>query len=93
MAVKHALEHWPMIRRFTAYQNANGGLLLTIESPDSVSPQLLDSLQRSLEEMLEGFPVSIKTVGAIPGSLAGKHRWVVSEMASEQVKAGSRWSG
>lgn len=83
MAVKHKLEHWQEIRRFTVRQNRLGSLKVTVEPQASavVSQSLLAMLQSEIQEMLEGFPVEIETVASLPGNLAGKHRWIISELA------------
>ena len=83
MAVKHKLEHWPQIRRFTVSQNRGGELTVVVEPQPSasVSSALLSSLKSEIQEMLEGYPVKVESVSQLSGNLAGKHRWIVSELA------------
>ncbi len=80
MAVKHMLEHWPQIQRFTAHQSRGGDLNVTIEASSQISESLIRSLQLRLENMLEGYSVEMTIVDQIPGNLAGKHRWIVSDI-------------
>ena len=80
MKVKHVLENWSGVRRFICRQTSEGNMSVTLESPDR-RPRNLGQLQNKLESVLEGYPVTIETVDEIPGNLAGKHRWVVSELA------------
>ena len=87
MAVKHTLEDWPQIRRFTVRQRPCGDLKVILETPDRISETSLSSLRARLEELLEGYRVEMETVDFLPGNLAGKHRWIVSEMASQQSGA------
>jgi phenylacetate-CoA ligase len=86
MAVKHTLEDWPQIRRFTVLQKRCGDLQVVLETPDCISETLLGTLRTRLEEMLEGYHVEMKTVDFLPGNLAGKHRWIVSELAAREYR-------
>ena len=85
MAVKHVLEHWPEVRRFTARQNQSGKLSVILETPDRVSDQLVGTLRGKLETIMEGYDVDVETTDVIPGNLAGKHRWIISELAAKQT--------
>lgn len=85
MALKHELEQWHQIRRFSATQKRDGDLVIQLESNDLISRSLLCSLQTKLESLLEGYSVTIQCVERIPGNLAGKHRWIVSERAEETL--------
>ncbi len=84
MKVKHVLEHWQDVRRFTARQYEDGAMKVTLEAPEK-RPRDLDKLQSKLESILEGYQVSIETVDQIPGNLAGKHRWIISDMCDRQT--------
>lgn len=85
MAVKHTLECWPSVRRFTAYQRSTGELAVTIESSDAFPASLGEMLKRQLVELLDGYPVTMETVQTLPGNLAGKHRWIISELAAAEL--------
>lgn len=86
LAVKHVLEHHNPIRRFCANQDATGRLRVTleVESPASEGPSSsvlpLESIGQKLTTMLDGYPVEVTTSDRIAGNLAGKHRWVTSEL-------------
>ncbi|MEM9586360.1 MAG: hypothetical protein AAGA03_03690 [Planctomycetota bacterium] len=85
LAVKHILEHSRDIRRFRAMQRGDGGLTVLIESEQALSASLLVTFQSRLQQLLEGFPVEIQVVDRIPSNLAGKHRWITSEMRKSQL--------
>jgi phenylacetate-CoA ligase len=83
LGIKHVFEHCPGVRRFRAHQDAEGGLAVTVEASEGARPDTAEA-RRQLVELLEGYPVHIE-VGAIPGTLAGKHRWVVSDLAERRL--------
>lgn len=82
MSIKHTLEHYPEIRRFTASQSREGNLCVLLEMNDGLSNSLRRTLQSQLVEMLDGYQVAIEVVDRIPGNVAGKHCWIRSEKAS-----------
>lgn len=84
MAVKHVLEHWPAIRRFTAIQDCEGRLNVKLESPSGIPDSLVSELRSRLVELLDGYSVELQVVEQIPGNLAGKHRWIMSELSGTQ---------
>ena len=81
MSIKHTLEHYPQIRRFTATQNNEGDLKVILEMNEGLSDKLHKILQSTFVEMLDGYPVAIQVVERIPGNSAGKHRWIRSELS------------
>ena len=81
MAIKHLIEPWTEIRRFTATQGSDGGLRVVLETPQPVSGSVVATIRRRLEETLQGYSVRVETTDQIPGNRAGKHRWIVSESA------------
>jgi phenylacetate-CoA ligase len=81
--IKHVFEHCPGVRRFRAVQNVEGELLVTVESVCTVPPDTTEA-RRQLHDLLEGYPVNIEVVDALPGTLAGKHRWIVSDLAERR---------
>ena len=87
MAVKHALEHWREIRRFTAKQAADGSLSVLVETTSQLSRSVDAELRRSLGELLGGYEVSIETTSQIDGNRAGKHRWIISDLASTKSQS------
>lgn len=92
MSLKHEIEQWHQIRRFSAKQERCGDLTIRLESSDRISETLTRSLQTNLESLLEGYRVTIERVDCIPGNLAGKHRWIVSELANQPTDVNSNVS-
>lgn len=82
MPIKHTLEHYPAIRRFTACQSKDGDLMVYLEVYEGLSEDVSRSLRSQFVRMLDGYPVTIEVVEKIPGNTAGKHRWIRSELAS-----------
>lgn len=81
MAVKHVVEPWPQVRRFTAHQSGDGSMRVLLETPQPMESSLIGLLHRRLEALLEGYEVSLQTTPLMPGNRAGKHRWIISELA------------
>ena len=50
-------------------------------------------LQRKIHELVEGYPVTLKVVESIPQTLAGKHRIVMSDLATALIKEKEKISG
>jgi phenylacetate-CoA ligase len=83
--IKHVFEHCPAVRRIQASQDVSGKLSVLVETK-SVNVQFdVREAERQLQMLLEGYPVSVQTVEFIPGTLAGKHRWIVSELAERRL--------
>lgn len=93
MAVKHVIESWPGVRRFTARQDASGDLRVTLETPQGLAQHALGSLRQQLMTLLDGYAVDIDAVDRIPGNLAGKHRWIISELAALRPAGSESRSG
>ncbi len=85
--IKHVFEHCPAVRRFQASQDLTGKLSVLVETKSANAQLDVHEAERQLRVLLEGYPVSVQTVELIPGTLAGKHRWIVSELA-ERCLAG-----
>jgi phenylacetate-CoA ligase len=87
IGIKHVFEHLSGVRRFQAHQQADGRLLVSLETnEDSGSIDTRDA-ERRLQELLEGYPATVQTVDRIPSTLAGKHRWIISDLATGQSEA------
>ncbi len=85
MAVKHIVENHFGENRFLAVQDRSGALEITIESEAELSSTKLNRLHIDLQKRLEGYPVTVNTAAAIPGNLAGKHRWIIGNMEPEDI--------
>jgi phenylacetate-CoA ligase len=81
LAVKHVLEHYDSIRRFRAHQDCDGRLLVTIETLDQDHLSVA-TLEEQFVQLLEGYPAQVQLTDSIPGTLAGKHRWVISDLVA-----------
>lgn len=88
MAIKHTLEHWKIVRRFTVIQKCDGSLDITLETRARLPDSDRHSLRSQFVKMLDGYPVSIREVDEIPGNLAGKHRWIICEMDAHHKEEG-----
>lgn len=80
MGLKHVFERYREIRRFTARQDITGHVRVQVESPSKHLD--LSTAERQLSELVEGFGVTVEQVDVIQGTAAGKHRWIVSELAN-----------
>lgn len=80
MAIKHVLEADPAIRRFQATQSADGSLDVLIEPIQNNASLNLNRVFLHLTNLVEGYPVTMSVTDQIPGNLAGKHRWIRSEI-------------
>ena len=78
MVIKHTLEHFPAVRRFTAKQDADGALTIFLETEGALPEESLRNIASHLTARLEGYTVNLKLMDTIQSSAAGKHRWVVS---------------
>lgn len=89
--VKHVFEHYSCVRRFRAEQDLTGAVNVLVEITGHDAAWSESAAARRLAELLEGYPVTVKTVDVIPGTCAGKHRWIVSELADRHLAGGSRY--
>jgi phenylacetate-CoA ligase len=89
LGIKHVFEHCPGVRRFRAHQGVSGELAVTLETGDQNTRLDTTGAERQLRELLEDYPIHIEVVESLPPTLAGKHRWVVSDLAEKQALGGS----
>jgi phosphoenolpyruvate phosphomutase len=68
------------IRRFRVRQHADGALSVAVELDDPGSYLDAHTLECRLKELVEGQPIALQVVQAIPQTPAGKHRLVVSDL-------------
>lgn len=88
LGIKHVFEHCPGVRRFRAHQSAGGELDVTVERASRDMRLDTAEAERQLRSLLEDFPVRVEVVEALPPTPAGKHRWIVSELAEKQAIGG-----
>lgn len=83
------------IQGFQIQQDAKGALAVLLEMNPRSAPADIDvpGLQRKIHELVEGYPVTLKVVESIPQTLAGKHRIVMSDLATALIKEKEKISG
>ena len=69
------------VRRYQVHQKADGAVAVTVEVTGPVSSQKVARLQRELDDLLEGYPVTLAFVRELPRA-ARKHRWTTSELTT-----------
>jgi phenylacetate-coenzyme A ligase PaaK-like adenylate-forming protein len=73
-------EHHKAIRGFRVHQHAGGAITAAIEIDGPATALDIAALERHLEELVEGYPVKLEVVNAIPLTAAGKNRAVMSDL-------------
>lgn len=73
------------LRRYTCRQRADGSLQVVIDNGAGIEDICLEGIRTRLEELLEGYPVEVKVSDSLPGTAAGKHRWICSDLYARQV--------
>jgi phenylacetate-CoA ligase len=74
------------VRRYRVHQAADGAVAVMVEVTGRVAPHKVARLQHELDELLEGYPVALEIVDALP-TTARKHCWTTSELAHVAVPA------
>jgi len=87
IGIKHVFEHLAGVRRFRAWQQRDGHLIVSVESDENGNGFETRDVAIQLQDMLEGYPVTIKKVDAIAQTRAGKHRWVISDLAAQRLNS------
>lgn len=70
------------VRRYDVHQRADGSVAALLELAQPVGPREVASWQRTLQEVVGGYPVEVNIVDEIPMSSSGKHRWIRSDLLS-----------
>ena len=70
-----------IVRRYTVHQNADGGVAVVVEASGPVSSRQVARLRRELDDLLEGYPVTLEFVGELPQATR-KHRWTTSDLSA-----------
>ena len=89
MAVKHLIEPFDEFSKITALQSADGTLDVMIEAVEPVPQETVRRLEEQLAKLMQGFPVTVRIVDRIKGNAAGKHRWIVSDLAASLSQTAS----
>ncbi len=77
--------HSKSIRGFRVRQRADGSLAVQLALDGSTEPFDVVGLESSLRDLVEGYPVKVEIVDAIPQTAAGKHRLVMSQLTAPGV--------
>jgi phenylacetate-CoA ligase len=73
-------EYYPAVRRYRVHQHAGGGIAVVIERASPDASVDVEGLRAKLSRHV-GYPVKIDVVDSMPGTPAGKHRWIYSDIA------------
>ena len=65
------------------HQGADGSLSVLVEVNDSSASLGMASLEQKLTDLVEGYPVKLEVVDALPQTASGKHRTVISDLVDK----------
>lgn len=74
-------ERTPGARRWRVHQTPSGEVAIAVEMDRGAPPLDARRISRAVQSHLEGFPVQVRTVERLAQNAAGKHRWVLSDLA------------
>lgn len=72
-------------RRWQIHQAIDGAVSVSLELERSDASPDLRALERKLSQQLGGYPVEMRVVDDMPKTVAGKHRWVISELFDQRL--------
>ena len=78
-------EHNEAIRRFRVHQGADGALSTLVEVNSSSASLDTASLEQKLTDLVEGYPVKLEVVDALPQTASRKHRYVISDFVDKSL--------
>jgi phenylacetate-CoA ligase len=81
----HIFENLGGVRCWHVHQDREGAVKVLVETNDPRVNLKTAELERQIGDVVEGYPVRVEPVEQMPLTLAGKHRWIVSELASRGV--------
>jgi phenylacetate-CoA ligase len=70
------------VRRYRVRQAADGAVLAEVEREERAGPPDAGAIRARLTQLVEGFPVRVEVVAALPAAPRGKHRVISSEMTA-----------
>jgi phenylacetate-CoA ligase len=79
-------EYHKAVRRYQVHQRAGGEIDVLFELTDPAAQLDLHGLERTLREHV-GYPIKLTIADAIPKTAAGKHRWILSDLATSTAAA------
>jgi phenylacetate-coenzyme A ligase PaaK-like adenylate-forming protein len=69
-----------VVRRYRIHQAADGAVSVAVEVSGPVPPSRAARLARELDDLMEGYPVALEIVPALPPA-ARKHQWTTSDLS------------
>ena len=83
-AIMDFMDDCKNVRRYQIHQAAGGAVTIRLEA-SHLTPREISWVTQQMEQMLEGFPVTVEVVDDVPQTLAGKHRFLTSELAQAKL--------
>jgi phenylacetate-CoA ligase len=74
------LKHSGEIGAYSVHQTSDGAVDVELTFRERTSTGDLALIGQVFQDVLDGYPVSVKVVDHVPLTQAGKHRWIVSDM-------------
>lgn len=82
----------PDVRRWQIRQDRDGSILLVLEDPAGKVNELTGMFAQRVSELVEDCSITVEVVTRIPLTPAGKHRHIISELASQPVSTAEQIS-
>lgn len=79
------LEKYSAFRRWRVHQDLSGNISVLIENVREVEQEVLTKITNKLEQLVEGYEVKIELIDELPTTPSGKHRAIISDLASHYV--------
>jgi phenylacetate-CoA ligase len=89
----HIFENLGGVRCWHVHQDVQGTIKVLVETTDAGATLKTAELERQIGNVVEGYPVRLERVEQMPLTLAGKHRWIVSDLVrnqATQARSGSK---
>ena len=87
--IEDVLQEDRAIRRFRVHQGADGALSTLVEVNGSSASLDTASLEQKLKNLVEGYPVKLEVVDALPRTASGKHRSIISDFVDKSLLIGT----
>jgi hypothetical protein len=71
------------VGRYQIRQKADGSVEVALETQGGTLGLDRAALVRRLQDALGGYPVEVSTIDLLPTNVAGKHRWIRSELTAQ----------
>jgi phenylacetate-CoA ligase len=80
----HIFENLGGVRCWHVHQDIAGSVEILVETNDPGVALKTAELEQRIGDIVEGYPVRVEHVAQLPLTMAGKHRWIVSDLARSQ---------